>query len=67
MFRRPNLPAEKQFTADGACIIGISLGPGSTFARASLEDVAIGAFEVVQKCVEQKTPTMGGIATELGR
>lgn len=27
----------------------------------------MGAYEVVQKCVEQKSPGMGGIATELGK
>lgn len=56
----------RSFTADGTCIIEAILGPGDTSARASLEDVAMGAYKVVQQCVERKTPSEGGIAKDLG-
>ena len=62
-YRRPLL---NFFAADGTCIIEALIGPGSTFARASLQDLAKGAYTVVQKCVEQKSPGKGGIAKELG-
>lgn len=57
---------QRWVSSDGTCVIEALLGPRSTFARASLQDVAMGAYTVVQKCVEQKTPGEGGIAKELG-
>ncbi|CAF9943463.1 MAG: hypothetical protein ALECFALPRED_000407 [Alectoria fallacina] len=57
---------QRWVSSDGTCIIEALLGPGSTFARASLQDLAMGAYTVVQKCVEQKSPGEGGIAKDLG-
>lgn len=57
---------QRWVSSDGTCIIEAILGPGDTSARASLEDVAMGAYKVVQQCVERKTPSEGGIAKDLG-
>ncbi|KAF6232075.1 hypothetical protein HO173_009669 [Letharia columbiana] len=57
---------QRWVSSDGTCIIAALIGPRSTFALATLQDMAMGANTVIQQCVEQKSPNEGGIVKELG-
>ncbi|CAF9933651.1 hypothetical protein IMSHALPRED_009434 [Imshaugia aleurites] len=57
---------QRWVSSDGTCLVEAYIDPGSTLAIASLQDVTRSASGVIRQGVEQKSPSEGGFATELG-